>query len=81
MKINAAYKLGPDQTDYPNKQAQFSGVDDGKRLTEYDFDTLKKEFGVNTLTYASTNQTNYNILVVVGQNYNIQQGKKILNEP
>lgn len=34
-KINAAYEDGLDDTDYPNKQAQFTGPDGGGRLAEY----------------------------------------------
>jgi len=34
-KINAAYELGLDDTNYPNKQRQFKGADGGGRLAEY----------------------------------------------
>lgn len=34
-KINAAYSDGLDDTDFPNKQAQFTGADGGGRLAEY----------------------------------------------
>ncbi len=34
-KINAAYAYGLDDSDYPNKQAQFKGTDGGGRLAEY----------------------------------------------
>ncbi len=34
-KINAAYSDGLDDTDYPNKQAQFTGADGGGRMAEY----------------------------------------------
>lgn len=34
-KINAAYAIGLDDTEYPNKQAQFMGSDGGGRLAEY----------------------------------------------
>lgn len=35
MKINAAYAVGLDDTNYPNKQPQFMGSDGGGRLAEY----------------------------------------------
>ncbi len=34
-KINAAYSLGLDDINYPNKQAQFKGADGGGKLAEY----------------------------------------------
>lgn len=34
-KINAAYTIGMDDQDYPNKQNQFKGVDGGGHLAEY----------------------------------------------
>ncbi|HSX09204.1 MAG TPA: LCP family protein [Candidatus Saccharimonadales bacterium] len=34
-KINQAYGDGLDDTDYPNKQAQFTGADGGGRMAEY----------------------------------------------
>ncbi len=52
-----------------------------KNINQGDVDILKKEFGINTVTYKSGNQTTYNVLVIVGNDYNAKEGKKVLNEP
>lgn len=44
-------------------------------------DALKKEFGVNAVSYQPTNHSSYNILIIVGEDYNKKEGKKLLNEP
>ncbi len=45
-----------------------------------DIDVLKKEFGVDTVLNSSK-QSNYNVLVIVGNDYNMKEGKRVLNEP
>ena len=52
-----------------------------KNISQADLDTIKKEFGTNILTYDSSKQSEYNVLVIVGNDYNEKEGKKILNEP
>lgn len=70
-----------DPTDAQNNtQATTITVYD-KNINQNDLDVLKKEFGVNMLNYASSSQTGYNVLVIVGNDYNAKEGKKILNEP
>lgn len=52
-----------------------------KNVNPSDLQTLKKEFGVTTISYATTAEIQYNVLVIVGQDYNQKEGKKLLNEP
>lgn len=52
-----------------------------KLVDSEDIDTLEKEFKVSSISYANGQQKQYNILVIVGQNYNSLEGKEILNEP
>ncbi len=46
-----------------------------KNIEQTDIDKLKKEFGVNTVTYSDQNKTVYNVLVVVGSDYKIKRQK------
>lgn len=50
-------------------------------LDPQQLDTIKNEFGVNTVTASKIKQQGYNVLVTVGIDYNDKQGKKIINEP
>ena len=36
-----------------------------------ELETLKKEFQVNTITYTQSSQSTYNVLVIVGEDYNV----------
>lgn len=52
-----------------------------KNIHTADMDMIKKEFGITTITQAPSNQTGYNVLVILGNDYNAKEGKKVLNEP
>lgn len=52
-----------------------------KNVNKGDLDALKNEFGIDTLFYSPATQSLYNVLVTVGNDYNLKEGKKILNEP
>jgi hypothetical protein len=52
-----------------------------KNINSTDLAAIKKEFGVNKITYTIFNQTQYNVFIIVGQDYNVKEGKKVLNEP
>jgi len=52
-----------------------------KNVSKTDLASIEKEFGVSTVSYAQPIQTQYNVLVVVGNDYNVKEGKKIINEP
>ncbi|HWY79178.1 MAG TPA: LCP family protein, partial [Candidatus Sulfotelmatobacter sp.] len=52
-----------------------------KNVNQTDIATLKKEFGVTTVSYATSIQSTYNVVLIVGEDYNRKEGKKVLNEP
>jgi len=52
-----------------------------KNVNQATLNALKKEFNVNTITYGSSKGSIYNILIVVGVDYNQKVGRKLLNEP
>lgn len=52
-----------------------------KNVNIDDLNTIKTEFGVNTVSFENSSQNTFNISVVVGNDYNLKQGKKLLNEP
>lgn len=52
-----------------------------KNVNKTEIDILKKEFSTKTITYASSSQNHYNVLVTIGEDYNQKEGKKLLNEP
>lgn len=44
-----------------------------KNIVQTDIDALKKEFGVNSVTFATSTQAAYNVLIVVGNDYRKKQ--------
>lgn len=54
-----------------------------KNVNQTQIDILKKEFNLTAITYTTptVSQPTYNIIVVVGNDYNVKEGKKLLNEP
>jgi anionic cell wall polymer biosynthesis LytR-Cps2A-Psr (LCP) family protein len=71
-----------DPTDTGNSNAQITTITIyDKNINQTDIEVLKKEFGVTKINYLTSTQNQYNVLVVVGNDYNKKQGKKLLNEP
>jgi len=52
-----------------------------KNISQADIKIMEQEFGVLNVTYTNSKPNNYNVLVIVGADYNTKEGKKILNEP
>ena len=52
-----------------------------KNINPTDLTIIKKELGVSAVSYQQVDNTAYNVLVTVGDDYNQKEGKKILNEP
>lgn len=46
-----------------------------KNINKSDIDSLKKEFGVNKIIQATADQTQYNVLVIIGEDYNQKKEK------
>jgi hypothetical protein len=49
-----------------------------KNINKSQVNALKKEFGISTVQYAAASQTQYNILVTIGEDYNLKERKKVL---
>lgn len=80
LKNEGLQVIDPTNADNQNLQQTTITIFD-KNVFPNHIDTLKKEFGVNSISYSSSTSKNlYNVLVVVGQNYNLLEGKKFLNE-
>lgn len=71
-----------DPTDASSKDTKTTAITVyNKNINQADIATLTKEFGITNITYASSTLSAYNVLVVVGEDYNLREGKKLLNEP
>jgi LCP family protein required for cell wall assembly len=40
-----------------------------KNVEQADIDTLKKEFGINTISYSTAGQEQYNVFIIIGSDY------------
>lgn len=40
-----------------------------KNVSQIEIDTLKKEFGINTISYSTSGQEQYNVLIIIGSDY------------
>lgn len=80
LKNDNLQVLDPINSQARNEQTSITVFD--RNVAAGDLDTLKNEFGITTITYVKpTGQAKYNVLVIVGADYNAKEGKKVLNEP
>jgi LCP family protein required for cell wall assembly len=66
--------LTPTSASSTNQQKTTITIYD-KGVSQSVISSLKKEFNVKSVTYATSDQTQYNVLVVVGKDYSQKEGK------
>ncbi len=80
LRDNSLQVLDP--TDASSKDVQTTTITVyGQNVNISDMHVIEKEFSINTISYSKSTQAGYNVLVIVGNDYNQKQGKKVLNEP
>lgn len=66
-------------TNFSGGTRQESSILINDRVDQGLIEDLKKEFGVGQVEKGGTGSLDYDVLVVVGKDYNLKQGKKLIN--